>query len=361
MSKFGEVMKRPLTTQLVGSYTKPNWLINHQHVTSPSNTFWRPDPEVLQEAQDDATLVAIADQERAGLDVITDGEQRRQRYDTYFFRFGGIDQENLGRWSMDKRDMSFIDLKPEVRARLDQAMTPRVVSEITWPGPMALDDLRFLKRHTSRPIKMTVIGPLTTATRLANAYYPDEESLGLAVAAAINQELRALDAAGVDILQLDEPDFHFRHDQAIKWGTQALNMALDGLRATTAVHVCYGYATIGEKHIDPRYGQILAAIAASRTQCISLEYEQPGHTPELLQHCADKTIILGLLNLGTPNIEKPEYIAGRIRAALEVIPPERLHLAPDCGMWFLPRKVAFAKLRALVIGGDIIRSELGWR
>jgi 5-methyltetrahydropteroyltriglutamate--homocysteine methyltransferase len=352
-------LTRALITQLVGSYSKPNWLINHHRVTSPSSTFWRPDEEVLAEAQDDATVVAIADQERAGLDVITDGEQRRQRFDTYFFRWGGIDLENLGRWSMENRDMSFIDLNPEVKARLDQAVAPRVVSEITWPGPIALNDLRFLKRHTRRPVKMTVIGPLTTAARLANDYYPDEEALGLAVAAVINQELRVLDAEGVDIIQLDEPDFHFRHDAASRWGTRALDIALEGIRAETAVHICYGYALIGDKRVDPNYGQALEAIAASRVQQISLEYEQPGHSPELLRHCGDKTIILGCLNLGTPVVEKPEYIAGRIRQALAVVPPERLHLAPDCGMWFLTRAVAFAKIRALVVAADIVRTELG--
>ncbi|MFN8457753.1 MAG: 5-methyltetrahydropteroyltriglutamate--homocysteine methyltransferase [Anaerolineae bacterium] len=352
-------MTRPLITQLVGSYTKPNWLINHHRVTSPSATFWRPDEEVLAEAQDDATIVAIADQERAGLDVITDGEQRRQRFDTYFFRWGGLDTANLGRWSMENRDMSFIDLDPEVKARLAQAMAPRVVSEITWPGPIALNDLRFLKRHTRRPVKMTVIGPLTSAARLVNEYYPDEEAVGMAVARVINQELRALQAEGVDIIQLDEPDFHFRHDDAVRWGTAALNAALEGIQTTTAVHLCYGYAMIGEKHVDPYYGQALAAIAASAAQQISLEYEQPGHTPELLRQCGDKVVILGCLNLGTHTVEKPEYIAGRIRAAREVVPPERLHLAPDCGMWFLPRQVAFAKLRALVVAAEIVRSELG--
>ena len=352
------MVNRALTTQLVGSYTKPNWLINHHRVTSSSASFWRPDEEVLKEAQDGATIVAIADQERAGLDVITDGEQRRQRFDTYFFKMGGMDTENLGRWSMDNRDVSFIDLDPEVEARLNKAVTPRVVSEITWAGPMVLDDLRFLKRHTRRPVKMTVIGPLTMTARLANEYYPDEEALGMAVAKAINQELCALDAAGVDIVQLDEPDFHFRHDIAVNWGTKALNIALDGIQATKAVHVCYGYAMIGDKRIDPSYAQAIEAIAASSAQQISLEYEQPGHSPDLLKHCGDKVVILGSLNLGTEEVETPEYIAGRIREVLDVVPPERLNLAPDCGMWFLPREVAFAKLRALVVGAEMVRNRL---
>ena len=354
------MMTRPLVTQLVGSYAKPNWLIRHHRVTTPygDDSFWRPEREVRQEAQDDATLLAIADQERAGLDVITDGEQRRQRFDAYFFRFGGLDTTHLGRWSMDNRDMSFLDLNPEVKARLGEALAPRVVDKVTWPGPITLDDLRFLKRHTRRPVKMTIIGPLTTACRLANEYYPDEEALGMDVASVINQELRALDAEGAGIIQLDEPDFHFRLDAASQWGTRALDLALDGIQATTVVHICYGYATIGSKRIDPNYGKALEAIAASRVGQISLEYEQPGHGPEILRHCGDKSVILGSLNLGTHTVEKPEYITSRIHDALEVVPPERLHLAPDCGMWFLPREVAFAKIRALVAGAEIVRNEL---
>ena len=354
-------MSRLLPVQLVGSYTKPSWLINHHKVTTPygDDSFWRPEPDVRGEAQDDATRLAIADQEQAGLDVITDGEVRRQRFDTYFFqRFGGLDTNELGRWSLEDRDLSFIDVNPEVRARLDQAMAPRVVSELTWPGPIALDDLRFLKGHTRRPVKMTIIGPLTTAARLVNEYYPDEEALGMAAAAVINQELLALEAEGLDIIQLDEPDFHFRHVAAGRWGTRALDRALDGIRTPTAVHVCYGYALIGGKHVDPNYGEAVEAIAASRAQQISLEYEQPGHAPELLRHCGEKVVVLGCLNLGTHTVEEPEYIADRIREALDVVPAERLHLAPDCGMWFLPRDVAFAKLRALVAGAGMVRREL---
>jgi 5-methyltetrahydropteroyltriglutamate--homocysteine methyltransferase len=170
-----------LTTQLVGSYSKPNWLIRHHQVTTPYNdqTFWRPDAVVLREAQDDATLLAIADQQRAGLDIITDGEQRRQRFDSYFFRFEGLDTVNLASWRTDKRDMSFIELRPDVGGRLAKAQAPRVVGTLRWQGPIVLDDLRFLKRHAVRPVKMTVIGPLTTACRVVNQYYPDEEALGM--------------------------------------------------------------------------------------------------------------------------------------------------------------------------------------
>ena len=199
---------------------------------------------------------------------------------------------------------------------------------------------------------------MTAACRLADDHYRDEEALGMAIAEAINQELRALDADGVDVLQLDEPDFHFRPDQALRWGAHALDRALEGIAATTIVHVCYGYATIGHKRLDPGYASVLEAIAASRADAIALEYEQPGHEPSLLRHCGDKGLVLGVLNLGRHQIETPEHIAERVRAVLEVVPPERLHLAPDCGMWFLPREVAFAKIRAMVVAAEIVRSEL---
>jgi 5-methyltetrahydropteroyltriglutamate--homocysteine methyltransferase len=241
---------------------------------------------------------------------------------------------------------------------LADAQVARVVGEVTWPGPIAVDDLRFLKRHTRRPVKMTVIGPLTMACRLANEHYADLEALGMALASAINQELRALEAEGVDVIQVDEPDFHFRHDEAAKWGTRALDRALEGVTAPTIAHVCYGYATLGRKRLDPAYAGVLESLAASRVDAISLEYEQPGHKPGVLTHCGDKAVVLGVLNLGTHEIETAAHIADRVRAALEVVPSARLHLAPDCGMWFLPREVAYAKLRSMSLAADLVRSEL---
>ena len=348
-----------LHAQLVGSYTKPDWLIAHKRVTSPAADFWRPHPDVLASAQDDATRLAVADQERAGLDLITDGELRRQRFDTYFFHLGGIDHKRLGRWSMERRDHSFVELDPAVEARLAEARVPRVVGEVSWPGPIALEDLRFLKAQTERPVKMTVIGPLTAAARLANEAYPSEEALGMALAAVINEELRALDAEGVDVVQIDEPDFHFRHDAAVAWGAAAIDRAFEGIEATKAVHVCYGYATIGRKHLDEDYGRVLEAIAASSADAISLEYEQPGHDARLLTACGDKAVILGLLDLSSHAAETVERIADRAREALEVVPEERLSLAPDCGMWFLPREIAYGKIAALGSASRRLRAERG--
>ena len=354
-------MLRPLTTQLVGSYTKPDWLIRHHNVTTPYGdaTFWRPEADVLEQAQDDASRLAIFDQERAGLDIITDGEQRRHRYDSYFFRFSGVDSVKLGRWSMKERYMNFIDMDEVFRERVHDAWVPRVVGEIGWPGPMALTDLQFLRSHTERSIKMTVIGPLTAACRMSNEYYQDEEALGLALAKAINHELRSLDQEGVDLIQLDEPDFHFRPDQAKKWGARALDIAFDGISTTKVVHCCYGYATVGGKRADSIYSEILAEIAQSKADQISIEYEQPRHTAEILEKLGHSIVILGVLDLGSKEIESVEHITHRIHEALEVVPLDRLHLAPDCGMWFVPRDIAFGKIRNMVLAAEQVRSRFG--
>jgi|TARA_B100001964_G_scaffold219014_1_gene260718 5-methyltetrahydropteroyltriglutamate--homocysteine methyltransferase len=354
-------MLRPLTTQLVGSYTKPDWLICHHNVTTPygDETFWRPESDVLEQAKDDASRLAIFDQERAGLDIITDGEQRRHRYDSYFFRFNGVDNAKLGRWSMKERYMNFIDMDEGFQERVHEAWVPRVVGEIGWPGPMTLSDLQFLRSHTDCSIKMTVIGPLTAACRMVNEHYQNEEALGLALAKAINQELRILDHEGVDLIQLDEPDFHFRPDQAIKWGARALDVAFQDISTTKAVHCCYGYATVGGKRADPIYGGVLETIAQSRADQISIEYEQPRHTAEILEKLEHKVIILGVLNLGSKEIESVEHITHRIYEALEVVSLDRLHLAPDCGMWFVPRDIAFGKIRNMVLAAGHVRARFG--
>jgi 5-methyltetrahydropteroyltriglutamate--homocysteine methyltransferase len=354
-------MLQPLTTQLVGSYTKPDWLICHHNVTTPygDSTFWRPKPDVLEQAKDDATRLAIFDQERAGIDVLTDGEQRRHRYDSYFLRFNGVDNVNLGIWSMENRHMDFIDMDEAIQKRLNDAWAPRVVGEISWPGPIALSDLQFLRRHTACATKMTVIGPLTAACRMVNEYYQDEEALGMALAKAINQELRSLDHEGVDLIQLDEPDFHFRPDQAKKWGVRALDIAFKNVLTKKIVHCCYGYAMVGSKKVDSTYKEILEVIAQSKADQISIEYEQPRHTPEILENLGEKIIVLGVLNLGSKEIESVEHITHRIHEALEVVPLDRLHLAPDCGMWFVPRGIAFGKIRNMVLAAEQVRSRFG--
>ena len=351
-----------LATQLVGSYTKPRWLYRREALLARQlDQVWEPAPAVLEEAQRDAVRLAIADQERAGLDIITDGEQGRASFVTYFYRLDGIDHQTLGPPNRDGIDLSFVSVSPESSIQRPEVLLPRIVGPLRWREPMALADLRFLKQHTRRPVKMTVIGPITAAARLSDAYYGDLRAAALAMAEALNQELRVLDAEGVDLLQLDEPDAHFLSQVTNPFVAEVLDRAIAGVKATTVVHLCYGYSiAMKNKRVDERFGAVLEAVAASAIDAINLEYEEPGHQPELLRHVGRKTVILGLLNLGTEEVASPEYLASRIRGALEVVPPERLLLSPDCGMWFLPRKVAFAKLRALVLAAEMVRAELAF-
>jgi 5-methyltetrahydropteroyltriglutamate--homocysteine methyltransferase len=225
---------------------------------------------------------------------------------------------------------------------------------------MSVDAVRFLKQHTSKPVKANVVGPLTAAFYLKDEFYHDDHVAALALAAALNQELRAIEAEGVDLLQVDEPVLHYNISRARRYGREVINRTVEGLRTPVVVHVCYGYAALIEKHgINPEYADVLDIMAGCDIWGMSLEYEEPGHQADLLRHCGDKHVVLGLLNMGTHAVETPEQIANRIREALEFVPAERLHLAPDCGMWHLPREVAFAKLCSLTLGADIVRRELG--
>ena len=330
-----------LATQLVGSYTKPSWLLR-KHGES-----WRADPEVLADAQDDAVRLAIYDQERAGLDLLSDGEGRRLNFARHFaIGWQGVDALNMVKLTNQRRGVT--------------TEYPRVIGPIELSQPRVLDDLRFLKAASDRPVKMTVVGPLTAARRLADEYYRDDKALLLACAGAINAELRALQAEGCDLLQLDEPVLYTNPGPLLPYASEALERALEGITTPVAVHVCYGYAyRFPNKQADPAYAAALEILAACRqVQWISIEYAQPKHSPELLKHCGDKAVILGVLDLATENIETPHAIADRARAASEFVSPNRLNLAPDCGMWHLPRPVAFAKLRALVQGAEIVIREL---
>jgi len=354
-------MLHALTTQLVGSYTKPSWLVRHDHMFAYDGSWWRPDTNTLWAAKEDAVRLAIYDQERAGVDLLTDGEAQRQDFVSHFVtRFGGVDCTHLARVQRLTEVTTGVRraLKPDEAEK--RMMLPRIVGRLEWSGAIAVDELRFLKRHTRKLVKATVVGPITAWQFMANEYYGDEESGIMAMATVLNQELRALDAEGADLLQIDEPAFHTRLSLARRHGVHAINRMVEGIRTPVAVHVCYGYAySWEEKEPNPAYAECLALLAQCDIWGMSIEYEQPQHTPELLTNCGDKAVILGLLSLGTEEIEISVSIADRIRAAVDVIPPERLHPAPDCGMWHLPREVAYAKLRALVVGTEIIRHEQG--
>jgi len=334
-------------TSLVGSYPQPDWLIDRERLAHrfPPRVraleLWRVDPAYLQQAQDDATLLAIRAQEDAGLDIITDGEMRRESYSNRFATaLDGVDIDNPG-------------------TALDRSGQPNPVPRVTAPirrrHPVEVDDLRFLRTHTGRTIKITVPGPFTMAQQAQNDYYPTREAVALGYAEAVNEEVRDLFAAGADIVQLDEPYLQARPAEARVYGVRALNRALEGVTGTTAVHICFGYAAI--IHDRPEGYSFLAELAAAQCDQVSIETAQSGLDCSVLSALYGKTIILGVLDLNDKTVETPGQIADRVRRALSYIPPERLVLAPDCGMKYLPRDVAFGKLAAMAAAAAHLRTE----
>ncbi len=353
----------PLTTQIVGSYSKPHWLARHERMGSYDGTWWRPEPEVLREAREDAALLAILEQERAGLDIVTDGEAQRTAYDRHFL--GGLSGIDTGQLVVEER-VDEVATRTRTTSEAFHAhdehlrCKPSVIGEIGWVRPVAVAELEFLQRHATRPVKVAIPGPLTLASRLADRFYNDEAAFVTAIAAALNQELLALQKAGVDVLQIDEPAFHTSLSIARRIGIGAIERVLDGIVVPVIVHVCYGYAyAFAEKRANPDYAEVLELVASTSATAISLEYEQPGHEPAILKHCGSKHVVLGLLDLSTRQAPTPDHVASRIRAALEVTPPERLLPSSDCGMWFLPRDAAYAKISALVRGTRRVRRDLG--
>jgi 5-methyltetrahydropteroyltriglutamate--homocysteine methyltransferase len=335
-------------TSLVGSYPQPEWLIDRKKLAGrfPPRTrvkeLWRVAPEYLEEAQEDATILAIRDQESAGLDIITDGEIRRESYSNRFATaLDGVDIDNPG-------------------TALDRSghpnPVPRVVGKIRRKYPVEVRDVRFLRANTDRPIKVTVPGPYTMSQQAQNDFYENEEELAMDYAAALNEEIRDLYGAGADIVQIDEPYMQARPEKARRYGLAALTRALDGISGTTAVHLCFGYAAI--IHDRPPAYSFLAELADCPIQQISIETAQSRLDCSVLTKLDSKQIILGVLDLSTNEIETPETVASRIRRAVPYVSPERIVVAPDCGMKYLPRDIAFAKMKAMVEGARLMRSEL---
>jgi 5-methyltetrahydropteroyltriglutamate--homocysteine methyltransferase len=337
-----------LLTTVVGSYPQPDWLIDRQALTKSRvprvrlSTLWRIPGDHLEGAQDDATLVAIRDQERSGVDIITDGEIRRESYSNRFATaLDGIDLEQAG------QVMSGGGIPTPV---------PRVVGPIRRIRPVQVRDVEFLRANTDRRIKVTVPGPFTLAQQAQNDHYPDRESLAMDYAVCVNQEVKALFAAGADVVQLDEPWLRTNPDEARGYAVQAINRALEDVIGPTALHLCFGYAAVvGEK---PSGYAFLTELEDSAVGQISIEAAQPKLDLAILKAFSTKTIILGVLDLGDMNIETPEGIAARIREALTYVLPERLMVAPDCGMKYMPRQVAYQKLRTMVLGAAIVRESL---
>jgi 5-methyltetrahydropteroyltriglutamate--homocysteine methyltransferase len=336
-------------TTLVGSYPQPDWLIDRAKLAGRfpprvrARELWRVPEPWLASAQDDATLLAIRAQEAAGLDIVTDGEIRRESYSNRFATaLEGVDIDHPG-------------------TALDRSghpnPVPRIVGPVRRKHAVEVEDLRFLRAHTDRPIKMTVPGPFTMAQQAQNDYYPSEEAAALDYAVAVNEEIRDLFAAGADVVQVDEPYMQARPDKARQFGLKALNRALDGISGTTAVHICFGYAAI--IHQRPSGYSFLPELAGCPIKQVSIETAQAGLDCSVLATLAGKQVMVGCLDLNDPAIETPETVVRRIERALEYIQPEQVILAPDCGMKYLPRDVAFAKLTAMVAAARQLRAELG--
>ena len=337
-----------LATTVVGSYPQPDWLIDRDHLLgrlpprANASELWRVPAARLQEAQDEATLLAIREMERAGIDLITDGEIRRESYSNFFATaLTGIDHEHPG------TAISRNGVETEV---------PRIVGPVRRSAPVEVRDVEFLRANTDRPIKATVPGPFTLGQLAQDDHYGDERALALELAAAVNDEVKALHDAGADVVQLDEPYLEARPEKARAFGVEAVNRALEGVTGVTALHVCFGYGHFVTS--KPHAYAILDKLGACRADQLSLEAAEPRLDPAALAAIPDKTVVYGVVASGNEAVESVDVVAEQIRAALRFVPPERLMPAPDCGMKYLPGPVAFAKLQALVAGASLVRGEL---
>jgi len=338
-----------LPTTMVGSYAQPDWLIDRTKLSlrAPprirAKELWRVDEDWLEQAQDDATLLAIRDQEAARVDILTDGEMRRESYSNRFATaLEGVDAENPA-------------IVPSRTGKPD--MVPRVVGPIRRKHPVEVRDVEFLRANTNKQIKITVPGPFTMSIQAKDFHYNDEVAVAMAYAEAVNEEIKDLFAAGADIVQIDEPYMQARPDQARAYAVDAINRALEGVSGTTSIHLCFGYAALVKN--KPEGYSFLAELENSKADHISIETAQPVLDYAVLEKLPSKTIVVGVIDLSTEDVETPDIVAERIRKILPHVPPERIIVAPDCGMKYLPRKSAFGKLRAMVEGARIVRESLG--
>jgi len=341
-------MENLISTTVMGSYPQPGWLIDHARLVQKgvprvrATDVWRVDEDDLDEAIEAATLVAIADQQAVGIDLITDGEIGRESYFNHFANaLGGVDPEKIG------SGINRVGTTSQI---------PLVNGPISRTAPVELDAARFLIAHSTSATKVTVPGPFTLSQLADNQHYPDQRSLAMAYAVAVREELLELESAGVDAVQLDEPYMQANAAAAREFATEAISAALDGISATTTVHTCYGYA-VYVKEKTPGY-PLFHELADLPADYIAIEAAQPGLDPSIVADLAPRGVVLGVLDLSTTEVEPPERIAATIRAALQHIEPDALSVAPDCGMKFLPRDVARSKLEAMVQGAAIVRAEL---
>jgi 5-methyltetrahydropteroyltriglutamate--homocysteine methyltransferase len=334
-------------TTLVGSYPQPDWLIDRKRLTEEipprvrASQLWRVEESFLKEAQDDATLLAIRAQEAAGIDIVTDGEIRRESYSNRFATaLEGID--------LDKPGIA-------ITRSGKQQLVPRIVGRIRRKHAVEVDDLKFLKRHTTRQTKITVPGPFTMAQQAQNDFYPSIEAAAMDYAVAVNEEIRDLFAAGADVVQIDEPYMQSQPDKAREYGVKALNKALENIKGETAVHICFGYAVYLKN--KPAGYSFLPEFAACSCKQISIETAEPKLDCSVLTKLPGKKIMVGCIDLSDEKVESPQTVVARVKRALEFIPPESVILAPDCGMKFLPRESAFGKLQAMAEAARMLRKE----
>jgi 5-methyltetrahydropteroyltriglutamate--homocysteine methyltransferase len=339
-----------LPTTVVGSYPQPDWLVNREMLSKTvprtrMKEIWRVDEQFLEQAQDDATALAIRDMETAGIDIVSDGEIRRESYSNRFATaLEGIDLDNPGQVATRGGRITEV---------------PRIVGKIRRTRPVETRDMEFLRRHTSRTAKMTLPGPFTMSQQAKNEFYGDLEELVMDLAAAVNEEAHDLVAAGADIIQLDEPWVRNDPEAAKRYAVKGIDRALQGLKVPTIVHLCFGYAAVVPGETKPTGYSFLPELAECRADQISIEAAQPKLDLGVLKDLGSKTILLGVLDLGDGRAETPGEVADRIRAGMRYVGPERLVPAPDCGMKYLPRALAYAKLKALADGAAIVRAELG--
>jgi 5-methyltetrahydropteroyltriglutamate--homocysteine methyltransferase len=341
--------KHVLPTTVVGSYPQPDWLVDRQLLSKSvprtrMTEMWRIGEPYLEQAQDDATIVAIRDMERAGIDIVTDGEIRRESYSNRFATaLEGIDTQNPA----------------IITSRSGHATpVPRVVGKIRRTGPVELRDMEFLRRNTDRAAKITLPGPFTMSQQAKNEFYKDDEELAMAFAEAVNAEALDLQKAGADVIQLDEPWVRNNPDLARRYAVKAINRALEGITVPTVVHLCFGYAAVVPGSTKPAGYSFLAELADTMAEQISIEAAQPKLDLGVLKDLSSKKVMLGVLDLGNPEIEPAEIVADRIRNGLKHVAADRLVVAPDCGMKYMPRHIAFGKLKAMCDAAATVRKEI---
>jgi 5-methyltetrahydropteroyltriglutamate--homocysteine methyltransferase len=341
--------KHLLPTTVVGSYPQPDWLVDREMLSKSvprtrMTEMWRVPEQYLEQAQDDATIVAIRDLERAGIDIVTDGEIRRESYSNRFATaLEGIDGDNPAMITSRSGH---------------QTPVPRVVGKIVRKGPVELRDMEFLRRNTDHAAKITLPGPFTMSQQAKNEFYKDDEELAMALAAAVNTEILELEKAGADVIQLDEPWVRNDPASAKRYAVKAINRALQGVKVPTVIHVCFGYAAVVPGDTKPAGYSFLAELSDSTADQISIEAAQPKLDLGVLKDLSSKKILLGVIDLGNPEIEPANVIADRIRHGLKYVAAERLIPAPDCGMKYMPRHIAFGKLKAMCDAAATVRKEI---